>query len=122
MPTRRLRLVAPLLGLLVALVAVTGVVAAGRHLAARADDRVPGQVEQASVPGADDAAALLRSSADHLRSQANPAGPPQAWLAAAAASAAAALVVGAVAPNAARGTVPHHSARAPAGPTLPGVT
>lgn len=99
MPTRRLRLVAPLLGLLVTLVAVTGVVAAGRHLAAGSDDRVPEQVEQASVPVADDAAALLRSGADHLRSQANPAGPPPAWLAAAVASAAAALVVGAVAPD-----------------------
>jgi hypothetical protein len=97
MPTRRLRLVAPLLGLLVAL---AGVVAAGRQLAAGADDRVPGQVEHASVPVADDAAAVLRASADHLLSPANPAGPPQAWLAAAAASAAAALVVGAVAPNA----------------------
>jgi hypothetical protein len=98
MPTRRLRLVAPLLGLLVAL---AGVVAAGRQLAAGADDRVPGQVEHASVPVADDAAAvLLRASADHLLSPANPAGPPQAWLAAAAASAAAALAVGAVAPNA----------------------
>jgi hypothetical protein len=98
MPARRLRLVAPLLGLLVALVAVIAA-AAGGDLAAGADDRVPGQVEQARVPVADDAAVVLRSGVDHLRPHAAPAGLPLGWLAAAA-CAAAALVAGAIAPDA----------------------
>lgn len=98
MPARRLRPAALLLGLLVALVAMTGVAAAGRYLVASMDDRAPEQVEQARVPVVAEAAPALRSGPDRLRAQAALAGPPLGWLAAAA-SAAATLVMAAVAPD-----------------------
>jgi hypothetical protein len=92
MPARRLRRLASLLALLVVL---TGVAAAGRHLAAGTGDRVPEQVEQGRDPVAE-AAAVLRSGADRLRSPAASVGSPLAWLAVAA-LAAAALAVATVA-------------------------
>jgi hypothetical protein len=98
MPTRRLCPAALPLGLLVALVAMTGVAAAVRYPVAGMDDRVPDQVEQARVSVVVEAAAVLRSGTDRLRTHAAPAGPLLAWLAAAAS--AAALVVSAVAPDA----------------------
>ena len=95
MPARRLRLVAPLLALLVA---VAGLAGAGRQVVADADPAGAGagRVEQREAPAADEAATVVRSAAEHLRTQAASAGPVLAW-AAGAAAAAAALVVGAVA-------------------------
>lgn len=91
MPARRLRRLASLLAVLVVL---TGVAAAGWHLAAGTGDR-PEQVEQGREPVAE-AAAVLRSGADRLRSHAASVGSPLAWLAVAA-LAAAALAVATVA-------------------------
>jgi hypothetical protein len=94
MPPRRLRLVAPILVLLVAL---GGVVGAGAVWGSGGDVTDPAQVasdgEHGRVP---DAAAVVHSATDHLRTLAAPAGPLLAWVGAAA-SAAAALAVGAVA-------------------------
>ena len=96
MPARRLRLVAPLLALLVA---VAGLAGAGQLVADTDADpaaTATGRVEQREAPAADEAAIVVRSAAEHLRAQAASAGPVPAW-AAGAAAAAAALVAGAVA-------------------------
>ena len=95
MPARRLRLVAPLLALLVVLAGLAGV---GRQAASDAGPagNDAGRVEQHDAPPGGDAATVVRSAADHLRSQAASAGPVLAW-ATAAAAVAATLVMGAVA-------------------------
>jgi hypothetical protein len=96
MPARRLRLVAPLLALLLALAAVAALAGVGRNVVRDADPAGSGAgwVEHgASVPG--EAGAVVRRAADHLRAPAAPLGPVLAWSSAAAA--ASALVVSTVA-------------------------
>jgi hypothetical protein len=99
MPARRLRLVAPLLALLVALGGLLGggVLGAPTGDAAGVAGRTGVDVATRDDHGpVSDAAAVVGSVADHLRPVAAPSGPVLAWLGAAA-LAAAALAVGSIA-------------------------
>lgn len=96
MPARRLRLVAPLLALLVALAGAASLAGGGGLVASGGEPGGPSRIEHDGVPVARDLAAVVRSTADHVRTQAAAPGPTLAWIGAAGALAAA-LVAGALA-------------------------